>query len=109
MQNSIKALVLTYKTAPVSVREQISLNETGAKKLLNFLREYSTATDILTVSTCNRTEIYYCSEKEISADIFQGLKLIKNVEEGFGQHFTAWRDRKLFSIFLKSVSAWMPR
>ena len=39
MQNSLKALVLTYKTAPVAVREQVSLNETGAKKLLNFLRE----------------------------------------------------------------------
>lgn len=89
MQNSLKALVLTYKTAPVSVREQVSLNEAGAKKLLNFLREYSTATDVLVVSTCNRTEVYYCAEKDHSFEIFNGLKLIKNIEEGFDQHFTS--------------------
>lgn len=87
MQNSLKALVLTYKTAPVSIREQVSLNETGAKKLLNFLREYSTATDVLIVSTCNRTEVYYCSEKDHSTEIFNGLKFIKNIEDGFDQHF----------------------
>lgn len=87
MDNSFKALVLTYKTAPVAIREQVSLTETGAKKLLNFVRELSSITDALVVSTCNRTEIYYYSEKDLSTDIFAGLKLIKNIQEDVRQHF----------------------
>jgi glutamyl-tRNA reductase len=89
MDNQFKALVLTYKTAPVAIREQVSLNEAEAKKLLNFIRDYAAATDVLVVSTCNRTEIYYYAEKDQSRSIFNGLKLIKQTEEGFEKHFIA--------------------
>jgi len=87
MDNLFKALVLTYKTAPVAIREQVSLTETGAKKLLNFVRDLSSITDALVVSTCNRTEIYYYSDKDLSNDIFAGLRLIKNIDDDFKQHF----------------------
>ncbi len=87
MNNSFKALVLTYKTAPVAIREQVSLNQAEAKKLLNFIKEFCFTTDALIVSTCNRTEIYYLSENNLSKDIFAGLKLIKTVDSGFENHF----------------------
>ncbi|MBT1710563.1 glutamyl-tRNA reductase [Fulvivirgaceae bacterium PWU5] len=87
MTQNFKALVLTYKTAPVAVREQVSLNEAGVKQFLNFIREYAVTTDVLVVSTCNRTEIYYVSEKDYSTEIFRGLALIKQIEAGFEQHF----------------------
>jgi glutamyl-tRNA reductase len=87
MDKSFKALVLTYKTAPVALREQVSLTESEAKQLLNFLRDYAAATEILIVSTCNRTEIYYCSENDQSHVIFNGLKLIKKTESDFENHF----------------------
>ncbi|RAW00693.1 glutamyl-tRNA reductase [Pseudochryseolinea flava] len=90
MTQNFKALVLTYKTAPVALREQVSLNETGAKKLLNFIRDYVSATDVLVVSTCNRTEIYYLAEKDHSSDILKGLSLIKNLDAGFEKHFTTY-------------------
>lgn len=88
MTQNFKALVLTYKTAPVAVREQVSLNEAGVKQFLNFIRDYAVTTDVLVVSTCNRTEIYYVSDKDYSAEIFRGLALIKQIEAGFEQHFT---------------------
>ncbi len=88
MTQNFKALVLTYKSAPVAIREQISLNEEASKRLLHFMREYTTATDILVVSTCNRTEIYYLSEQNFSNAIFKGLSLIKNLGEEFEEHFT---------------------
>ena len=50
MTQNFKALVLTYKTAPVEVREQVSLNEEGSKKLLAFIRDYATTNDVLVVS-----------------------------------------------------------
>jgi len=90
MTQNFKALVLTYKTAPVVIREQVSLNEEAAKKLLHFIRDYAQATDVLIVSTCNRTEIYYLSEKDLSQTILKGLGLIKNPEQGFEQHFSQY-------------------
>jgi glutamyl-tRNA reductase len=87
MIQHFKSLILTYKTAPVEVREQVSLNEAGAKQLLHFLKDYAQVADVLVVSTCNRTEIYYHSERDLSLEIFQGLKLIKQIEPGFEAHF----------------------
>ncbi len=89
IDNSFKALVLTYKTAPVAIREQVALTEIESKRLLNLLRDFSQASDVLIVSTCNRTEIYYNATKELSGDIFKALKLIKNVPNDFEEHFVA--------------------
>jgi glutamyl-tRNA reductase len=88
MTQNFKALALTYKTAPVAIRELVSLNEGFTKKLHQFIRHYTAATDVLIVSTCNRTEIYYLSETDYSTEIFKGLSLIKSCEPGFEQHFT---------------------
>ncbi|MFZ6010145.1 MAG: glutamyl-tRNA reductase [Bacteroidota bacterium] len=88
MTQNFKSLALSYKTAPLAIREQVSLHETASKQLMNFLREFTGASEVLIVSTCNRTEIYYSAEKDLTDDIFKGLALIKNLEKGFEQHFT---------------------
>jgi glutamyl-tRNA reductase len=87
MTQNFKALVLTYKTAPVEIREQVSLNEEGAKKLLAFIRDYATTNDVLVVSTCNRTEVYYLAEHDYSEAIFRGLEIIKGIEGSYRTHF----------------------
>jgi glutamyl-tRNA reductase len=87
MTQNFKSLTLTYKTAPVAVREQVSLNEAAAKQLMQFLRDFTNASDVLVVSTCNRTEIYYCSERDLSNDIFKGLGLIKQITPDYQQYF----------------------
>ncbi len=87
MTPNFKALVLTYKTAPVSIREQVSLTETTGKQLLQFLREYTSATDVLVVSTCNRTEIYYNAEKDYTIEIFTGLSFVKKLSNGYQDYF----------------------
>jgi glutamyl-tRNA reductase len=87
MNENFKSLVLTYKTAPVAVREQVSLNETGVKKFLKFINEFTTATDVLVISTCNRTEIYYNSEKDFTKEIFQGLHLVKGLTIDLNGYF----------------------
>lgn len=87
MQENFKALILTYKMAPVSVREQVSLNEEGVKKLLTFAREYTAVTDILVVSTCNRTEIYYHSDTDYRTELLSGLKITKGISDDIERHF----------------------
>ncbi len=102
MTQNFKSLALSYKTAPLKIREQVSLNEASAKQLLHFLRDYTRATDVLVMSTCNRTEVYYISDKDLSVDIFKGLALIKNPEPGFEQHFARFEGsaciRHLFEV-----------
>jgi glutamyl-tRNA reductase len=93
MENTFKALILTYKTAPVAIREKVSLNEAGSKKLLNFIRDLTSVTDALIVSTCNRTEIYYYADRDLSNDIFTGLKLIKDIQDDFKAHFVSLEGR----------------
>lgn len=94
MQNTFKALVLTYKTAPLEIREQVSLNEASTRKFLNFFREYVPATDVLIVSTCNRTEIYYSAETDCTQQIFEGLKLIKGIPAGFESSFSTMENQE---------------
>ncbi|HLT80642.1 MAG TPA: glutamyl-tRNA reductase [Cyclobacteriaceae bacterium] len=79
MQENFRALILTYKMAPVAVREQVSLNEEGVKSLLTFAQSYTTASDVLVVSTCNRTEIYYQAEQNHRGEFLKGLHLIKGI------------------------------
>lgn len=102
MTNNFKSLALSYKTAPLSVREQVSLNEAAAKQLLNFLRDFTQASDVLVVSTCNRTEIYYTSEKDLSVEILKGLAIFKNIEKGFEKYFAKYAGvaaiRHLFEV-----------
>lgn len=87
MNENFKSLVLTYKTAPVAVREQVSLNEAGVKQFLKFISEFTTATDVLVVSTCNRTEIYYNSEQDFTKEVFQGLRLVKGLDVDLSNYF----------------------
>jgi glutamyl-tRNA reductase len=102
MTANFKLLALSYKTAPLFVREQVSLNELATRQLFSFLREFTSATEILIVSTCNRTEIYYLSERDLSTEILKGLALIKNPETGFEKHFTTFSGleavRHLFAV-----------
>ncbi len=102
MTANFKALALTYKTAPLPVREQVSLNQLAVKQLLNFLRDCVVSTDVLVISTCNRTEVYYLSEADLSKEIFQGLRLVKNPAAGFEEHFARYEGsaavRHLFEV-----------
>jgi glutamyl-tRNA reductase len=94
MEHTFKALILTYKTVPLEIRELVSLQEQNAKRLFNFIREYTTATDVLIVSTCNRTELYYRAEKDYGQEILQGLKLIKQIEQPFEHYFKKISDKE---------------
>ena len=52
------------------------------------MREFAQATDVLVVSTCNRTEVYYVAEHDYSEVIFKGLRIIKDIRGAFEQHFS---------------------
>jgi len=79
MLDNFKSISLSHKTAPLSVRELIALNEEEAKRLMLRLRDFFGLTELLVVSTCNRTEVYYTFGQDLNREIAQLLLIEKGL------------------------------
>lgn len=79
MQNLFKSVSLSYKTAPLAVREQVALNEEEIKRFSLKIREFFDIQEILLVSTCNRTEVYYVSAENRNEAIIKLILLEKGI------------------------------
>lgn len=77
MEGNFKTLALSYKKSPIEVREVISVDEQEAKRLINLIKETSQANNILVLSTCNRTEIYYSAPELLTEEILKCLGIVK--------------------------------
>lgn len=73
MHGLFKALTISHKKASLQVRGQIALNEEECKALMLKMRETYDVSEVLVLSTCNRTEIYYCSENDLGESIIRLL------------------------------------
>ncbi|WP_448519494.1 glutamyl-tRNA reductase [Rhodoflexus sp.] len=78
MFENFKAVILTYKTAPIEVREKVALDEQQARKLLQRLKDILGLSEALVVSTCNRTEVYYSADQSMGREVVTQLCLEKN-------------------------------
>jgi glutamyl-tRNA reductase len=79
MEENFKVVSLTYKSAPVEIRELFSLNEDGCKKLMSSIKEVTGIVEALVISTCNRTEVYYYSDIDQSKEIVHLLGIVKGI------------------------------
>ncbi len=73
MHGLFKALTISHKKASLQIRGQIALNEDECKALMLKMRETFDVSEVLVLSTCNRTEIYYCSENDLGESIIRLL------------------------------------
>jgi glutamyl-tRNA reductase len=66
---------LSHRNAPVSVREQIAVEEDKLREILGDVQASSVAGEIVILSTCNRVEVYGVAEApgEARAAIFRHL------------------------------------
>jgi glutamyl-tRNA reductase len=107
MSQTFKAISISYKTAPLHIRESVSLNEENIKRLLELIKNFIKASDVLVVSTCNRTEVYYNSDSDHSSDIIKLIAIEKghsNLPE-IASYFKVINDqaeaiRQLFNVTL---------
>lgn len=81
MLNKFRALSLSYKNAPVEIREIISLDEKEVSAILIKLKEFFNVTDTLILSTCNRTEVYYSHSLDLSTEIIKLIGLEKGLDK----------------------------
>jgi glutamyl-tRNA reductase len=94
MQKKFRAISLSHKNAPVQIREVISLDEGSIHTLLVKLKDFFSLTDTLILSTCNRTEIYYSHELELSAEIIKLIGLEKGLSNvvDYLEYFKVFND-----------------
>jgi len=96
MHKKFRALSLSYKNAPVEIREIISLDEGDVFSILKKLKEFFGVTDTLILSTCNRTEVYYSHGLDLSTEIIKVIGLEKGLENiiSYLKYFRIFNDDK---------------
>ena len=77
MSHPFKAVSLSFKKAPLAIRELLALDEPACRRFLHTLHHELGLTDLLVLSTCNRTEVYYAAEQDQSVDIILALGQLK--------------------------------
>ena len=78
MSHPFKAVSLSFKKAPLAIRELLSLDEAACRRFLHTLHQELGLSDLLVLSTCNRTEVYYAAEDDRSREIILALGHLKN-------------------------------
>lgn len=81
MYNQFRSVSLSYQCAPLDIREKITLNEEEAKALMLRFKDFFALTDLMMVSTCNRTEVYYSAENNINEEIIRLLLIEKGLPQ----------------------------
>src|SRR5271165_4670502 len=70
---AFNVLGLNHKTAPVTLREKVAFNEDRLVAALRTLRQESGVAEVVILSTCNRTEVYWAGTAS-GAELSQWLE-----------------------------------
>ena len=97
MIHNFRSIALSYKTAPLSVREMLALTEEQCKTLLSTVRDIFDVTDLLVISTCNRTELYYSASEDLSTELIKYLCIHKGIlnSENYISYFETINDQNV--------------
>lgn len=79
MSERLRVVSISYKNAPLEIREQLALNESETKAFYLKLKDVLGLSEGLVLSTCNRTEVYYKSEENISVDVIKLIAAQKGI------------------------------
>ncbi|MDH5474051.1 MAG: glutamyl-tRNA reductase [Cyclobacteriaceae bacterium] len=106
MEENFKTLALSYKKSPIEIREVISLNEQEAKRLINLIKDTSQAINVLVLSTCNRTEVYYSATEVLTNEILKCLGIVKGKQNlsKYASYFDVITDHNLSVKHLFNVA-----
>ena len=87
MQQPLKVLSLSHSHAPVEIRELIHLSHEMCRELIAKLNDMLGIQEAMVFSTCNRTEVYYLSEEDLSQQLIGLLFVVKGLQDS-----QAYRD-----------------
>lgn len=81
MHHEFKVITLNHKHAPLAVRELVALDAEEVTRLIRKITEFTNAQDILVLSTCNRTEVYYASPHNLSDELIKLIGIEKGIAD----------------------------
>lgn len=87
-----RALGISYRNASLEVREAVALDEKASRTILKRAQELLDLSELLIVSTCNRTELYYFSENELHSELVHLLRFEKSLTFDPTSLFTLWEE-----------------
>ena len=93
MYESLKVVGLSHDSSPLAIRESVAFSENESRNFLDKMREILGVEEALILSTCNRTEIYYTSDLDLSNAILNLLKIEKGIYHGVASYF--WNTANL--------------
>jgi glutamyl-tRNA reductase len=99
MQIKFRSLSISHKNAPVQIREIISLDDLK-------LKDFFSLGDALILSTCNRTEVYYSHDLDLSTEIIKLIGLEKGLTDiiNYLDYFEIFNDDRPAITHLFRVS-----
>ena len=80
MEQLFRSISLSYKKAPLDIRELVALDASQIEALLMQVKDIVGLEEALILSTCNRTEIYYHGEEDQSSAILSLLGLTSGLD-----------------------------
>ena len=82
----IGVIGISYKTAPVEIREKFSFSKDEIIPFSELLQEETGIGDLVLVSTCNRTEIYFSQDKHDNQTAFELMYEVIKKFKGVSDH-----------------------
>jgi glutamyl-tRNA reductase len=106
MSQGFRCLSISHITAPVSIRELFHVPKNEISGLLCFLHEQSSVDELLLVSTCNRTELYYSSAQNKDDLLFDLLCGYRGISSGpsYRSYFESYQTTAAASLHLFRVA-----
>ena len=87
----IGVIGISYKTAPLEIREQFSFSKDEIVPFSELLQQETEITDLVLLSTCNRTEIYFSQDKHDNQTafelVYEMIKKFKGVTDHCWHYF----------------------
>lgn len=100
-----KSVSISHRTAPLTIREMVALTQEESKAFAIKCKDLFGLNELLIVSTCNRTELYYTAKENISEDLVKALLIEKGIQVSaeflnYFKHLTESEDslRHLFEV-----------
>ena len=81
MTEYFRSLSLSYKRAPLEIREQVALDSDHVVTLLSQIKQVLGLEEAMVLSTCDRTEIYYQSEEVQTVPLLTLMGLVLGAPE----------------------------
>ncbi|GAB3660840.1 glutamyl-tRNA reductase [Echinicola sediminis] len=101
-----RLLSLSHQHTDITLREKFALNQTETTELIAKCKGLPPISEILVLSTCNRTEILYTAEKDQSVSIFDLLCQLKGQKKQLAKdHFINYSNEEQVMAYLFKVSA----